>query len=191
MSNEIPTTQVQVPQGKEVATIAGGCFWCVEAVFTELKGVDKVVSGYSGGKVANPSYEAVCSGTTDHAEAVQITFDPKVIAYRDLLRIFFTTHDPTTLNRQGHDAGTQYRSAIFYHSPEQRKVADEVIKEITTEKLYKDPIVTEVTPFKNFYAAETYHQDYYAQNPNQGYCMVVIAPKVRKFREKYYNLLKK
>jgi peptide-methionine (S)-S-oxide reductase len=158
MSNEIPMTQVQVPQGKEIATVAGGCFWCVDAVFTELKGVEKVVSGYSGGKVANPSYEEVCNGTTDHAEAVQITFDPKVIAYRDLLRNFFTTHDPTTLNRQGHDVGTQYRSAIFYHSPEQKKVAEEVIKEITTEKLYKNPIVTEVTPFKNFYAAEAYHR---------------------------------
>jgi peptide-methionine (S)-S-oxide reductase len=190
MTDDKPAA-AQPPAGREIATIAGGCFWCVEAIFTELKGVDKVVSGYSGGAVADPSYEEVCSGTTGHAEAVQITFDPKVISYRDLLRIFFTTHDPTTLNRQGADEGTQYRSAIFYHSPEQKKVAEEVIKEVTTEKLYPNPIVTEVTPFKSFYSAEGYHQDYYARNPNQGYCSFVIAPKVRKFREKYRSLLKK
>lgn len=184
-------TMITVPEGKEIATIAGGCFWCVEAVLEDLKGVEKVVSGYSGGAVANPSYEAVCSGTTGHAEAVQITFDPKVISYADLLHIFFTTHDPTTLNRQGADSGTQYRSAIFTHSPEQKATAEKVIKEITAEKLYKNPIVTEVTGFTNWYPAEEYHQNYFAQNPGAGYCAIVIAPKVRKMREKYRDKLKK
>ena len=182
---------VQVPEGKEIATLAAGCFWCVEAIFLDLKGVERVVSGYSGGTVPNPTYEAVCTGLTGHAEAVQITFDPKVISFADILRVFFTTHDPTTLNRQGPDVGTQYRSGIFYHSPEQKKAAEAVIKEVTHEKLYRNPIVTEVTPFRNFYPAEDYHQNYFARNPEQAYCRMVIEPKVLKFRQKYRHLLKK
>ncbi len=191
MTGNEPKTTLTAPEGREIATIAGGCFWCVEAIFVGLRGVDKVVSGYSGGMVPNPSYEAVCGGDTGHAEAINVIFDPKVIGYGDILRVFFTTHDPTTLNRQGADSGTQYRSAIFTHSPEQKATAEKVVKEITAEKLYKDPIVTEVTPFTNFYAAEDYHQNYYARNSRAGYCSVVIEPKVRKFREKYANLLKK
>lgn len=189
--SEIPITSVHAPEGREIATFANGCFWCTEAIFTDLKGVDKAVSGYTGGQVANPSYQQVCTGETGHAEALQITFDPRVITYRDLLHIFFTTHDPTTLNRQGADAGTQYRSGIFYHNPEQEKEAREVIQEITNEHIWPHPIVTEVTPFANFYPAEDYHQDYYANNPNQGYCRVVIEPKVTKFREKYREKLKR
>lgn len=181
----------QFPKGKEIATFAGGCFWCTEAIFRDLKGVEKVESGYSGGKVVNPSYEAVCTGTTGHAEAIQITFDPKVISYRDLLHIFMTTHDPTTLNRQGADSGTQYRSAIFYHNEEQKKVAQEVIKEIGAAHIWNNPIVTEVTHFTNFYKAENYHQDYFARNGGQPYCQIVIAPKVAKFREKYREKLKR
>jgi peptide-methionine (S)-S-oxide reductase len=188
--NDLPTTPVDVPPGREVATLGAGCFWCVEAIFRDLKGVDKVVSGYAGGHVANPTYYAVCDGKTGHAEAIQITFDPKVIAFADILHIFFTTHDPTTLNQQGADRGTQYRSAIFYHSDAQKAVGEKVIKEVNGEKIYRNPIVTEVTPFTNFYKAEDYHQDYYKKNPNQGYCTIVIAPKVRKFRQKYAHLLK-
>jgi peptide-methionine (S)-S-oxide reductase len=184
------SNELKVPEGREVATLAAGCFWCVEAIFQGLKGVDKAVSGYTGGHVVNPSYEQVCEGNTGHAEAIQIIFDPKVISFADLLHIFFTTHDPTTLNRQGADSGTQYRSGIFYHSPQQKETAEKVIKEITTDKLYNDPIVTEVTAYKNFYVAEDYHQKYYARNGAQPYCMMVIAPKVRKFREKYRHLLK-
>ena len=182
--------KIEIPAGKAVATVAGGCFWCVESIFTELKGVEKVVSGYSGGSVVNPTYEDVCSGTTGHAEAIQVTFDPKVIGYGDILRVFLTTHDPTTLNRQGADTGTQYRSAIFYHDATQREIAQKVIAEVSNEKIYDSPIVTEVTPFMNFYKAEDYHQKYYANNPNQGYCRVVIAPKVIKFRDKWKKLLK-
>jgi peptide-methionine (S)-S-oxide reductase len=152
--------------------------------------VDKVASGYAGGSVANPSYEAVCTGTTGHAEAIQVVFDPKVISYDDLLHIFFTSHDPTTLNRQGPDVGPQYRSAVFYSNAKQKSVTEKVIKEVNAEKLYRRPIVTEVTPYTNFYVAEDYHQNYYAKNPNQGYCRVVIAPKVAKFRRKYLNRLK-
>ena len=189
MMNTEPTP-VKVPEGKQIATLGAGCFWCVEAIFQDLKGVEKVTSGYSGGGVDNPSYEQVCTGTTGHAEAVQILFDPKVIAFRDILHIFFTVHDPTTLNRQGADHGTQYRSAIFFHDAEQKKVAEEVIKEVNAEKVYSDPIVTEVTPFSNFYSAEGYHQNYYKANSNQGYCRMVIAPKVLKFRAKYSKLLK-
>lgn len=187
----LPTTTIDAPQGREVATFAGGCFWCTEAIFTELKGVDKVVSGYAGGHIPKPTYDQVCGGNTGHAEAIQITFDPKVISYRDLLHIFFTTHDPTTLNRQGADAGTQYRSAVFTSSAEQKQAAQEVIKEVNAEHIWDNPIVTEVTDFSNFYAAEAYHQDYFAQNGGQGYCRVVIAPKVTKFRQKYQNLLKR
>ena len=175
----------------QIATLAGGCFWCLEAVFDELNGVVSVESGYSGGRVDNPSYKAVCNGTTGHAEAVQVTFDPAVVSYRDLLRIFFTIHDPTTLNRQGADAGTQYRSAIFVHDEEQKRVAEEVVREITAEKLWSNPIVTEVAKFEKFYLAEEYHQEYFVNNPNQPYCMAVVAPKVMKFRKMYTERLKK
>ncbi len=175
----------------EIATLGGGCFWCTEAVFDELKGVEHVESGYSGGTVPNPTYEQVCTGTTGHAEVVQITFDPKVISYKEILQIFFTVHDPTTLNRQGADVGTQYRSVIFYHDEEQKKVAEQVIKEIETAKIWDAPIVTELAPFEAFYMAEDYHQEYFKRNPYQGYCRVVIAPKVAKFREHYREQLKK
>jgi peptide-methionine (S)-S-oxide reductase len=175
----------------ETATLGAGCFWCVEAVFDDLKGVQDVVSGYSGGRRENPTYEQVCAGATGHAEVVQIKFDPKEIDFRDILRVFFTVHDPTTLNRQGGDIGTQYRSAIFYHSPEQKQIAHEVIEEITSEKIYDNSVVTEITEFTNFYPAEDYHQEYFANNPNQPYCAAVVAPKVRKFRDKFANKLKK
>jgi peptide-methionine (S)-S-oxide reductase len=176
---------------KEVATLAGGCFWCLEAVYNDLRGVEKVVSGYSGGRVANPSYEEVCTGRTGHAEVIQISFDPQVISFKELLEVFFTIHDPTTLNRQGADHGTQYRSAIFYHSPEQKEVADKVIADITAAKIWNNPIVTEVTKFDVFYPAEEYHQRYYERNPNQGYCRMVIEPKVIKFRKQFMPKLKK
>jgi peptide-methionine (S)-S-oxide reductase len=174
----------------ETATLAGGCFWCLEAVYDELKGVVDVVSGYSGGKVENPTYKHVVTGSTGHAEVVQIKFDPQQISFRDILAVFFTIHDPTTLNRQGADVGTQYRSAIFYHSLEQKETADDVIRELETEQVWANPIVTEVTPFERFYPAEDYHQEYYVKNPGQGYCRVVIAPKVAKFRSKYFEKLK-
>ncbi|MGD8455085.1 MAG: peptide-methionine (S)-S-oxide reductase MsrA [Anaerolineales bacterium] len=174
---------------KNIATLAGGCFWCLEAVFDALKGVTSVESGYSGGHTVNPTYEQVCRGNTGHAEVVRINFDPKVITYEDLLNIFFTIHDPTTLNRQGADVGTQYRSAIFYHDDEQKRIAEEVIREITEAGIWDDPIVTEVTPFEHFYIAEDYHQEYFANNPNQGYCRAVIAPKVAKFRKQYQEML--
>jgi len=176
---------------KEVATLAGGCFWCLEAVFKDLRGVESAVSGYSGGSVTNPTYHQVCSGTTGHAEVVQVTFDPRVVTFREILEVFFTIHDPTTLNRQGADVGTQYRSAIFYHSPAQREVAEQVIAELTTEQLWPDPIVTELTPFAELYAAEDYHQDYFERNPYQPYCTAVVAPKVTKFRKKFLDRLKK
>jgi peptide-methionine (S)-S-oxide reductase len=175
----------------EIATLAGGCFWCLEAVYDELRGVKSVESGYAGGHVENPSYKAVCTGMTGHAEVVQIAFDPDVVSFKELLEVFFTIHDPTTLNRQGADVGTQYRSAIFYHSPQQKEVAEEVIAEITEAGLWKKPIVTEVTELDTFYPAEDYHQEYFANNPDQGYCRVVIAPKVAKFRKKYFDRLKK
>lgn len=175
---------------KEVATVAGGCFWCIEAPFDELVGVAKAVSGYSGGHVKNPTYEQVTSKTTGHAEVVQITFDPSVISYQELLEVLFTLHDPTTLNRQGNDIGPQYRSAIFYHSPEQKAVAEKFIADLTAAKVYKDPIVTEVKPFTEFFSAEAYHQEYYVNNPNQGYCSYVIAPKIKKFRQKFAAKLK-
>ena len=174
----------------ETATLAAGCFWCVEAVFDDLKGVDEVVSGYSGGHKANPTYQEVCSETTGHAEVVQIKFDPEVISYKEILQVFFIVHDPTTLNRQGNDIGSSYRSAIFYHSDEQRKIAEEVIKEVEAEEVYDDPIVTEVTRFSEFYPAENYHQEYFANNPNQPYCAAVVAPKVAKFRKKFVDRLK-
>ncbi len=176
---------------REVTTIAGGCFWCLQPIFQELRGVEKVEVGYSGGRLANPSYEAVCTDTTGHAEAVQITFDPQTIPLVDLLRIFFSVHDPTTLNRQGADSGTQYRSAIFYHSPEQEKVARQVIAEVNEAEIWRHPIVTEVKPAGPFYRAEEYHQDYFRKNPTAGYCRVVVAPKVAKFRKQFADRLKK
>ena len=175
---------------QEIATLAGGCFWCLEAVFKDLRGVEKVESGYTGGSLPNPTYYQVCEGTTGHAEVVQITFDPEVASFKDLLQVFFTIHDPTTLNRQGADVGTQYRSAIFYHSPEQKNIAERVIEELNQAEIYDDPIVTEVTPLTEFYKAEDYHQQYYEQNPNQPYCQAVIAPKVSKFRKLYLEKLK-
>ena len=175
---------------REQATFGGGCFWCLEAVYTELAGVERVVSGYAGGHVANPSYEAVCNGTTGHAEVVQITYDPATIGYQDLLDVFFTIHDPTTPNRQGHDVGTQYRSAIFYHGPEQRAAAEATIGRLDAERLWDVPIVTEVVPLTEFYAAEAYHQDYFKNNPWQPYCQVVVAPKVAKSRKKFFAKLK-
>ena len=175
----------------EVATLAGGCCWCLEAVYDQLKGVEDVVSGYSGGHVHNPSYQQVCTGMTGHAEVVQIRYNPQEVSFRDLLNVFFTIHDPTTLNRQGNDVGTQYRSAIFYHTPEQKAIAEQVIAELTAAKVWDDPIVTEVVPFEAFYPAEDYHQEYFARNPYQPYCRVVVAPKVAKFRKQYFEQLKK
>jgi peptide-methionine (S)-S-oxide reductase len=175
---------------KEIATLGGGCFWCLEAVYDQLKGVEDVVSGYSGGTDPNPSYQNVCTGATGHAEVVQILFDTDQISYRDLLDVFFTIHDPTTLNRQGADVGTQYRSAIFYHSPEQQATAEQVIADLEKAQLWSSPIVTELTPFRAFYPAENYHQEYFAHNPGQGYCRIVIAPKVAKFRKQYLDRLK-
>jgi peptide-methionine (S)-S-oxide reductase len=174
----------------ETATLAAGCFWCVEAIFDDLKGVEDVVSGYSGGHTENPTYQQVCSESTGHAEVVQIRFDPAVISFKEILQIFFTVHDPTTLNRQGNDIGSSYRSAIFYHSDEQRRVAEEVIAEFTAEGVYDNPIVTEVKPFDKFWSAEGYHQEYFANNPSQPYCAAVVAPKVAKFRQKFLSRLK-
>jgi peptide-methionine (S)-S-oxide reductase len=175
----------------QTATLAGGCFWCLEAVFDEIKGVHSVESGYAGGHVPNPTYRQVCNGDTGHAEVVQIRFDPNIVSYRDLLNVFFAIHDPTTLNRQGADVGTQYRSAIFYHDEEQKRTAEELIRELGTQKIWDDPIVTEVTQFDQFYMAENYHQEYFARNPYQPYCMAVVAPKVAKFRKHFLGMLKK
>ena len=174
----------------EVTTLGGGCFWCVEAVFDDLQGVQSVESGYMGGQMRNPSYRDICTGMTGHAEVVQVTFDPAVISYADMLRVFLTVHDPTTLNRQGADVGTQYRSVIFTHSPEQEQSARAVIAELSAAHVWPDPIVTEVTPASTFYVAEEYHQEYFRNNPNQGYCQIVIAPKVAKFRRQYTARLK-
>lgn len=174
----------------EIATLAGGCFWCLEAVYDQVKGVRSVESGYIGGQIENPTYEQVCGGRTGHAEAVRITFDPQTVTYRDLLNIFFVIHDPTTLNRQGNDSGTQYRSAIFYHSPEQKQIAEEVIAAVTQERIYQNPIVTDVTPAGRWFEAEGYHQEYFARNPFQGYCTYVVSPKVAKFRKHFAALLK-
>ena len=182
-------TQKQIyidkPNSKKLATVAGGCFWCLEAIFNEVDGIEKVVSGYTGGETINPSYSEVCSGATGHAEAVQLTFDPKRISFEEILQIFFSIHDPTTLNRQGSDVGTQYRSAIFYHNEEQKAVAEQVIQELSTAKVWSGPIVTEVAPFREFYVAEGYHQKYFEKNPEQAYCHMVIAPKLAKFRKRY------
>jgi len=177
--------------GREIATLGGGCFWCLDAVFKELRGVERVESGYAGGLMANPSYRDVCSGMTGHAGVVQVTFDPSAISYRDLLGIFFTMHDPTTLNRQGPDTGTQYRSVIFYDTPAQRETAEQVIDELQRNKVWDDPIVTEVNSLSKFYPAERYHQDYFANNPQQAYCRAVVEPKVAKFRKAYLDRLKK
>ncbi len=177
--------------GTEVATLAGGCFWCLEAVYDQLKGVADVVSGYSGGHVRNPSYQQVTTGMTGHAEVIQIRYNPQEVSFRDLLNVFFTIHDPTTLNRQGNDVGTQYRSAIFYHTPEQKATAEQVIAELNAGHVWDDPIVTEIAPFEDFYPAEDYHQEYFARNPYQPYCRVVVAPKVAKFRKQYFEQLKK
>ena len=182
--------KVKVKQGMEVATFAGGCFWCTEAVFLEIKGVEKVVSGYIGGKTKNPTYKDICTGETGHAEAIQITFNPNEVAYEDLLEVFFGTHDPTTLNRQGADVGTQYRSAIFYHSEAQKTKAENYIQLLEKEKLYDKKIVTKVSSATVFYPAEDYHQNYYNQNSSQGYCQMVIAPKLEKLRKYYKSKLK-
>jgi peptide-methionine (S)-S-oxide reductase len=176
---------------REVATLGGGCFWCTEAVFDELRGVERVESGYSGGATANPTYQEVCSGTTGHAEVVRVTFDPRIISFKEILQVFFSVHDPTTLNRQGADVGTQYRSVIFYHDAEQRRVAEEVIRELDAQKIWDGPIVTEVAPFEAFYEAEDYHQEYFRLNASQPYCRMVVAPKVAKFRQYYREKLKR
>ena len=175
----------------EIATLGAGCFWCVEAVFDDLKGVVSVESGYMGGKTVNPTYDDICTGQTGHAEVVRVTFDPSVIQFADILRVFFTVHDPTTLNRQGNDVGTQYRSAIFYHSDEQKEMAHEIIDEVNKASVWGTKVVTEVTPASTFYMGEAYHQEYFAHNPNQPYCLFVVAPKVKKFREKFAMRLKK
>ena len=175
----------------EVITLAGGCFWCIEAVFREVDGVEKVVSGYTGGTTANPTYEQVCSGKTGHAEAVQVSFDPLRISYREILEIFFSIHDPTTLNRQGADVGTQYRSAIFYHSEQQKAIAEELLAGLNTAHLWKKPIVTQIVPLHTFYPAEDYHQGYFSKHPEQGYCQMVISPKVNKFRQQWLKRLKR
>ncbi len=175
----------------DIATLAGGCFWCLEAVYEQLKGVEKVVSGFMGGTARQPSYEQVCTGKTGHAEVVQLTYDPAVVSYDDLLRIFFTIHDPTQLNRQGADIGTQYRSAIFYHTPAQQQAAEQVIAELSQQGLWDKPVVTQVVPASEFWPAENYHQQYFANNPNQPYCAAVIAPKVAKLRKAFYEKLKK
>ena len=187
MDNILAATDSVATPTTEIATLGGGCFWCVEAFFQDLKGVLKVESGYSGGKNDHPSYEAVCSGTTGHAEVIQVTFDPAVISFQSILEVFFTVHDPTTLNRQGNDSGTQYRSVIYNHSPEQQAVAEQA--KLAAQAIWDDPIVTEIAPFNKFFVAEAYHQNYYKTNPYQPYCSIVIAPKVRKFRKMYQEKL--
>ena len=183
-------TETSQSNTSEIATLGGGCFWCLEAVFDQVKGVDSVESGYMGGGRPNPTYEAVCTGTTGYAEIIQVRYNPTIISFRELLEIFFGIHDPTTLNRQGNDSGTQYRSAIFYHSPEQEAIAKQVIEQLTNDKLFDTPIVTEVIPASTFYIAEHYHQEYFVQNPSQPYCAYLIGPKVAKFRQQFANKLK-
>ncbi len=175
----------------EIATLGSGCFWCTEAFFLRLKGVESVVSGYSGGKIKNPTYREVCSGLTGHAEVIQVKFDPSMISYEEVLEVFWNTHDPTTLNKQGADEGTQYRSIVFYHNDSQKKIAEEYKAQLNQSKVYNNPVVTEISPFKEFYLAEDYHQNYYSLNPNQGYCQYVIRPKVEKFDKEYASKLKK
>lgn len=174
---------------RELATLGGGCFWCLEAAYQQLQGVEKVESGFAGGHIRNPAYREVVRGTTGHAEVVQVTFNPEVVSYRDLLEVFFTIHDPTTLNRQGADVGTQYRSIILYHSPEQRATAEQVISELEESGAWDDPVVTEVVPLKEFFSAEDYHRDYYRRNPGQAYCQIVISPKLAKLRQKHLSKL--
>ena len=188
---QTPIAPDYAPPGKEVATLGGGCFWCLEAVYDDLKGVESVESGYMGGQVRNPSYRQVCGGDTGHAEVVRITFDPSVLSFRDILDVFFVIHDPTTLNQQGNDVGTQYRSAIFYHSPEQKRAAGEAIEQLARDSVYRDPIVTEVAPAAEFWVAEDYHQEYFKNNTGQPYCMWVVAPKVQKFRKTFLAKVKK
>lgn len=182
--------RIDLTAGKELATLAGGCFWCLEAVFQEVEGVEKIISGYSGGTTINPSYNKVCTGSTGHAEAVQLTFAPDKISFQRVLQIFFAVHDPTSLNRQGADVGTQYRSAIFYHSQEQKAAAEKVIQELNAAHAWKSPVVTEVTPFQAFYPAEDYHQEYFNRNPSQPYCRMVIAPKLDKFCKQFPEKVK-
>ena len=186
----MPNLPSTPPPGKEITTLGGGCFWCIEAAFDQLKGVESVESGYMGGKHPNPSYEDICTGVTGHAEVVQITFDPSVISFRDILQVFFSLHDPTTLNRQGNDVGTQYRSIIFNHSREQEDTAKEVIATLTAEKLFDTPIVTEVSPAQPFYMGEDYHQEYFVRNQLQPYCSYLIGPKIAKFRKQFEAKLK-
>jgi peptide-methionine (S)-S-oxide reductase len=181
----------EMKQKLETATLANGCFWCTEAIFQRLKGVESVVSGYTGGDIKNPTYSEVSLGTTGHAEAIEITFNPNIISFQEILDVFFSTHDPTTLNRQGYDVGTQYRSAIFYHSEKQKEVAEKFIKALTDAKVFDKKIITQIVPFKQFYKAESYHQNYYNNNKNQGYCRAVINPKLEKFIKKYKDKLKK
>lgn len=187
----MPDTQSTPVPGKEITTLGGGCFWCIEAAFDMLQGIESVESGYMGGKQPNPSYEAICTGATGHAEVVQVTFDPSVISFHDILNVFFTLHDPTTLNRQGNDVGTQYRSVIFYHSPDQETVAKEVIATLTNDNLFDSPIVTEVSPAEPFYMGEDYHQEYFVRNPMQPYCSYLIGPKIAKFRKQFEAKLKR
>jgi peptide-methionine (S)-S-oxide reductase len=195
-ANFPPPTKAEAPAeppkvgASELATFGGGCFWCTEAVFLQLKGVQKVVSGYSGGHVKNPTYEQICTGTTGHAEVIQVTYDPSVVSYTELLEVFWRTHDPTTKDRQGNDIGPQYRSVIFYHNPEQKKLAEEYKKKIDEAKVYSDPLVTEITPISEFFPAEQYHQNYYAQNSRQPYCMVIIGPKLEKLKTIFKDKLK-
>jgi peptide-methionine (S)-S-oxide reductase len=177
--------------GTEVATLAGGCFWCLEAVFKEVDGVEDVVSGYTGGTTVNPTYQEVCAGTTGHAEAVQLTFNPDKISYREILHVFFSVHDPTTLNRQGDDAGTQYRSAIFYHDDRQRAIAEAVVGELNEAHLWEKPIVAQIVPLDRFYPAEDYHREYFSRHPEQAYCQAVISPKVNKFRKQWAQRLRR
>lgn len=186
-----PIDPTIVPPGREVATLAGGCFWCLEAVFERLQGVESVQSGYTGGRTPSPDYRHVCGGDTGHAEAVRIVFDPALVSYGELLEVFFTIHDPTTPNRQGNDVGTQYRSAIYFHSPEQERAARETIARLEAERLWPDPVVTELAPGVPFHVAETYHQSYFEHNPAQPYCQLVVAPKVAKFRQKFAARLKR
>ena len=183
-------TRTIASQGKELATLAGGCFWCLEAVYDQMKGVESVESGYMGGPKPNPTYEEVCSGRTGHAEVVQLAYDPKTVSFREILEVFFAIHDPTTLNQQGNDIGTQYRSAIFYHSPEQKTIAQELIVQLTKDAFFNHPIITEVAPAQQFYIAEDYHQEYFARNPLQPYCTYVVGPKLAKFRKAFAEKIK-
>ena len=190
-AQSIQTKKSKMSINMEIATLANGCFWCTEAIFQQLNGVEKVTSGYTGGNLKNPTYKEICTGNTGHAEGIQIEFDSNIISYQEILDVFFSTHDPTTLNRQGYDTGTQYRSAIFYHSETQKEIAEAFITALTNAHVFDNPIVTEITPLSVFYKAENYHQNYYNNNKSQGYCQAVINPKLAKFIEKYQSKLKK